>query len=99
MDHRGVRAIDCGGSKDWRRVGRAQLLPCEAIDVLTVLRMYSLDSACAGMQEHVTGCTTRGKRADLALVDRDLRAIDPEEILDARVLMTIAGGWVVWEAH
>ena len=34
--------------------------------------------------------------ADLVLVDRDLTAIPPAEIRDARVLMTIVGGEIVY---
>lgn len=39
-----------------------------------------------------------GRLADLVLIDRDLLAIPPETIRDARVLATTVGGRVVYEA-
>lgn len=73
------------------------LLPNEAVDAHTALRMHTLDSACAGMQEHAIGSIATGKRADLVLLDRDLTAIDPEEIRETKTLLTVVGGRVVWE--
>ena len=75
----------------------AALLPGEAIDVETAMRMHTLDSAYACMQERESGSIAAGKRADLALLDRDPTAVEPEEIKETRVLMTIAGGRVAWE--
>ncbi len=77
----------------------ASLLPHEAIDAHTALRMHTLDSACAGAQEHVHGSTAMGKRADLVLLDRDPTTIDAEEIRETKTLMTIVGGRVAWEAR
>ena len=39
-----------------------------------------------------------GMLADMVLVDRDLTAVPPETIRDAKVLLTIVGGRVVYEA-
>ena len=75
----------------------AVLLPSEAVDAHTALRMHTLDSACTGAQGHVLGSIAMGKRADLALLDRDPTAIDPEEIRETKALMTVVGGRVVWE--
>ena len=75
------------------------MLPNEALNVEDALRMYTLGSAYASFEEHQTGSIEKGKRADLALLDRDLTAIHPEEIRAARVLMTIARGEVVWEGR
>ena len=73
------------------------VLPNEAAGVENALRMYTLGSAYASFQEHERGSIEAGKRADLALLDRDPTAIDPEEIRNTRVVMTIAAGEVVWE--
>ena len=59
--------------------------------------MYTHESAYACTQERDAGSVSGGKRADLALLDRDLTAIDLVEIRDARVQMTVAGGQVAWE--
>ena len=63
------------------------------------LRMYTLGSAYASFEERKAGSIESGKRADLALLDRDLTAIHPEDIRATRVLMTIARGEVVWEGR
>jgi hypothetical protein len=38
-----------------------------------------------------------GKLADFVVLNRDITAIDPSEIIEAKVLMTIVGGEVVYE--
>ena len=73
------------------------VLPNEAAGVENALRMYTLGSAYASFQEHERGSIETGKRADLALLDSDPTAIDPEDIRNTRVVMTIAEGEVVWE--
>ena len=81
-----------------RRAASGDLvLPNEAVSAEGALRMYTLESACASFQERECGSIEVGKRADFALLDRDPTAIDPEDIINTRVLMTIAGGEVVWE--
>jgi len=39
-----------------------------------------------------------GKRADLVVLDREICAMDPQAILDTRVVMTVLDGRVVFEA-
>ena len=80
-----------------RSSSRRALLPSEAVDAMTALRMHTLESAYAGTQEREVGSIAAGKRADLALLDRDPTAVEPDELLATRVLLTIAGGRVAWE--
>ena len=75
------------------------VLPDEALSVEDALGMYTLGSAYASLEERKAGSIENGKRADLALLDRDLTAIRPEEIRTTRVLMTIARGEVAWEGR
>ena len=75
----------------------AVLLPNEAVDVHTAMRMHTLGSAYAGTQDHVRGSIATGKRADLALLDRDPTYVAPDEIRATKTLMTIVGGQVAWE--
>lgn len=54
-------------------------------------------SLCCG-GEHDRGRIEPGRYADFVLLDRDLEAIDPSEIRDAKVRMTICGGRIVYQA-
>ena len=73
------------------------VLPGEAVSVEDALSMYTLGSAYASFEEHVIGSVEEGKRADLALLDRDPTTVDQEGIKDIRVIMTVAQGEVVWQ--
>ena len=53
--------------------------------------------AIASGQEKVLGSITPGKRADIVILDRDIFAIDPKEIADAEVDLTIFDGRVVFQ--
>ena len=44
------------------------------------------------------GTIEPGKLADLVVLDKNLLAIDPQEILSARVVMTLLGGEIVYQA-
>ena len=45
-----------------------------------------------------SGTENPRKTADFALLDRDITRIDPIEIRDARVELTVVGGRVVYRA-
>ena len=72
-------------------------VPEQKITVEEALRAYTVGSAKASFDEGRKGTLARGKFADLVLIDRDLTAIAPESIRDARITMTIVGGRVVFE--
>ncbi|HEX8849293.1 MAG TPA: amidohydrolase family protein [Gemmatimonadaceae bacterium] len=73
-------------------------VPEQKIGVEDALRAYTMGGAYASFEEKEKGSIERGKLADLTLVDRDLTRIAPESIRDARVVMTIVGGRVVYES-
>jgi predicted amidohydrolase YtcJ len=72
-------------------------VPEQKITVEEALRAYTSGSAYASFEEKKKGTLERGKLADFAINDRDLTRIPPVEIRDARVLMTVVGGKVVYE--
>lgn len=72
-------------------------VPEQKITVDEALRAYTADAAYAAFAEGEKGTLEPGKLADFVLIDRDLRRIAPETIRDARVLMTVVGGTVVYE--
>jgi hypothetical protein len=69
----------------------------EAIGIMDALRAYTVNAAYVEGSEASKGSIEHGKLADFVVMDRDITRVDPEEILMARVLMTIVGGEVVYE--
>lgn len=72
-------------------------VPAERISVQEALRAYTQGSAFAEFAEGRKGILRRGMLADFVLLDRDLTAVEPSTIRDARVLLTVVGGIVVYE--
>ncbi|MCP4301237.1 MAG: amidohydrolase family protein, partial [Gammaproteobacteria bacterium] len=68
----------------------------QKISVEQALRAYTYEGAFASFEEDRKGMLKAGMLADMTLIDRDLTAIAPETIRDARVLKTIVGGRVVF---
>jgi predicted amidohydrolase YtcJ len=73
-------------------------VPGEKITVEEALRAYTIDAAYAEFTEREKGSLERGKLADLVILERDITQVPPETIRDVRVLTTIVGGRVVYEA-
>lgn len=63
------------------------------------LRSYTLDAAYGAFEEGVKGSIERGKLADFTVFSRDIMTAPEDSILDTRVVMTIVGGKVAYEAH
>ena len=61
------------------------------------LRSYTLDAAYAAFEEERKGSLAPGKLADLVVLSRDILTVPEEEILDARVDLTILGGKVRYQ--
>ncbi len=79
-------------------VDPAPLLPDEAIDVETALRAYTAGAAYVNHLDDVAGTLAPGMLADITVLDRDVRAVDPGSIRDARTLLTLVGGEPVFAA-
>jgi len=73
-------------------------VPEQKISLEEAIRAYTVGSAYAEFQEKVKGSLTPGKLADLVILDRDIFKIDPAELDQVKVTMTIVDGRVVWEA-
>jgi predicted amidohydrolase YtcJ len=71
-------------------------VPEQKIKVEEALRAYTIDAAYASFEEGIKGSLEKGKLADLVMIDRDLTRIPPETIRDARILLTIVGGRIVF---
>jgi predicted amidohydrolase YtcJ len=73
-------------------------LPDERIDLATALAAFTMGSAYANHREHDTGSIEVGKRADLAVLDRNVFAHPETEIAEARCLETYVDGDRVYAA-
>jgi len=69
----------------------------EAINIMDAIRIYTWNGAYLGKDEHKLGSIEPGKLADLIVIDRDITALPPEELLETKVLMTIVDGKTVYE--
>jgi hypothetical protein len=58
------------------------------------LYLYTMASAYASFEENIKGSITPGKLADLVVLREDPRRVDPDEIKDIPVEMTVVGGEV-----
>jgi predicted amidohydrolase YtcJ len=68
----------------------------EEIDLATALDMYTRNAAYVMRLEERTGSLEVGKRADMIVLDRNLFEIPPGEINEARVVMTMLDGNIVY---
>jgi predicted amidohydrolase YtcJ len=66
--------------------------PKGCISVEAALRHYTVDAAYGSLQEDVRGSLTAGKYADFVVLSRDILEIDPTEISETNVLLTVMGG-------
>jgi predicted amidohydrolase YtcJ len=74
-------------------------LPEERIDLPTAIAGFTINSAYVNHLDRETGSIEVGKRADLAVLDRDLFAHPVEEIADASVVLTFVDGERVYDAE
>ncbi|MBM3147964.1 MAG: amidohydrolase, partial [Actinobacteria bacterium] len=72
--------------------GDAVLGPAERGTVRELVDAYTSGAAFAHRLETVTGSIARGKSADLVVLDRDLFSVEPAEIGQTRVLLTLFEG-------
>jgi predicted amidohydrolase YtcJ len=62
------------------------------------VRAYTVGSAYAEFAEKVKGTITAGMLADLVMLDRDIYKIEPLEIDQTKVVLTVMDGRVVFES-
>lgn len=69
----------------------------ERIGMAEALAAYTRNSAYITREEDIKGTLEPGKLADLIVLDRDLLTVEPSEIMDTEVDLTIVGGEVLYE--
>ncbi len=71
--------------------------PEQKITMHEALEAYTINNAAAAFEGDSRGSIKAGKLADITVIDRNLMEIDPSEILDMEIEMTIVDGRVVYE--
>jgi predicted amidohydrolase YtcJ len=74
-------------------------IPQEKISVEEALHCYTMNNARAGFHEHRTGTLEPGKLADFVVLSQDLLTINPVDIPEVKVLMTIVGGEIQYQSE
>jgi len=71
--------------------------PDEKISLEQAIEFYTLGSAYAEFQDDVKGSIKVGKLADLVVLDKNLFELEPKELLNTKIDLTILGGKVVFK--
>jgi predicted amidohydrolase YtcJ len=71
------------------------LFPEERLTLDEALTAFTLGSAHVNHMDDETGSIEVGKQADLAILDRDIRATDAGPLGEAKVVATLVGGAIV----
>ncbi len=94
---------------DWRQGVESAILredkatgvvsgPEERITVEEAIRSYTIAGAWQDHMEDLKGSVEAGKLADFCIIDGDILNVDPHDISDLPIMMTILGGEVVYDA-
>ena len=68
--------------------------PDQRMSRMEALKSYTINGAYAAFEEANRGSLTAGKYADISVLSKDILTVPEDEILSARVTMTIVGGKV-----
>jgi len=71
--------------------------PEQRLTVTEAIKYFTYGSAYASHEDNIKGSLEVGKLADMVILSKDLFMIDPEEILETRVLYTILGGKIIYK--
>lgn len=72
-------------------------VPEQKVSVMEAVHAYTVGSSYASMEEKIKGSIEPGKLADLVVLSQDIFHIDPVEIQNTRVHMTIFDGRIGFE--
>lgn len=73
-------------------------IPEQRISVEQAVKAYTINNAWAGKQEDDLGSIEVGKLADIVVINDNIFTIAPEKIIDSKVVMTIIGGQIMYQA-
>ncbi len=85
------RTIDGKNPNGW--------VPEQKITIEEAVKAYTVGSAYAEFQDTVKGTISPGKLADLVILSADVFKIDPKEIENVKVILTLLDGRVIYEVR
>jgi predicted amidohydrolase YtcJ len=74
------------------------MFPEEALTREQAIRLYTINNAYLTHEEKTKGSLEPGKLADFIVIDRDVLTCPTKDVAGTRVLTTVVGGRVVYEA-
>jgi predicted amidohydrolase YtcJ len=74
-------------------------MPEQRVTLAQAVEAYTLGAAYAGRREKTEGSIEPGKLADLVILSQNIFEIDPHTIAQSKVVKTIVGGKVVYQAN
>ncbi|MEN8244555.1 MAG: amidohydrolase [Thermodesulfobacteriota bacterium] len=72
--------------------------PDQCVKVEEAVRAYTRTPAVASGAYHRLGSISPGKHADLIVLDKDIYFVEPDKILDTRVVLTMFDGKIVFSS-
>ncbi len=75
----------------------ADAWPEECVSIEEAIRAYTVNAAYASFAERNRGKLKPGFVGDITVFDQDLRAMDPNRLIDARVDYTVIDGKIAWD--
>ena len=72
--------------------------PDQRISVTEAMRICTLHGAYASFEEKTKGSLVAGKLADFVILEEDPHDVDPDKMIDIKVIRTVMGGKTTYEA-
>ena len=72
--------------------------PSQKVSVTEAMQICTMNGAYASFEEDIKGSLTPGKHADIVVLEEDPHDVDPDQIVNVKVLRTILGGRSTFEA-
>jgi hypothetical protein len=69
----------------------------QKVSVEDAIKIWTLGSAYASFEEKIKGSIEKGKLADFVILSKDPRTVNPDSIMNIKVLKTVIGGKSVFD--
>ncbi len=93
----GLNTID-GAVNRYDRVQNVQCDTTQAVTPAEAIRVATYNGAYSTFEEEIKGSLEPGKLADMIVLSDDILSIDPMDIVDLKVDLTMIDGEIVYEA-